>query len=151
MNKWFLRLVQFECILIAFYHIFMGAAATFLPAEAAKLAPIFYGISLEIFAPMKPEYLIIIRFLGAFAFTFGLLVAMAALNPIKNLNIIMGAAIFFALRILDRVLGADTLISSFNTTSTQNMIHILLMISFVVILGAWAITIKRSSSHTSNG
>ena len=143
MNIWFLRIVRFECTLIAIYHIIIGVAATIMPEGAAKLAPVMYGISLEVLAPMKPEYLIIIRFMGAFAFVFGLLMVLAAWNPLRNSNIILCGAIFFLVRILDRILGADTLIGSFNTTSSQNWAHIMLMASFVIILGSYTVYHSR--------
>jgi len=139
MNKWFVYLVRFECTLIAAYHIFIGVVATLSPEGAAQVAPLMYGLSLEIFAPMKPEYLVIIRFLGAFAFTFGILMALAAWDPFKNRNILIGGALFFAIRILDRILGADTLMGSFQTTAMQNIQHIVLMASFVIILGLFVI------------
>ena len=147
MNIWFLRLVRFECAIIAIYHVLLGVVATLVPDLAAKLAPVMYGISLEVLAPLKPEYLVIIRFMGAFAITFGLLMAFAAWDPLSNGTIVLGGAIFFSLRILDRILGADTLISSFQTTASQNLAHILLMGSFVIILGVFSIYRSRVTSR----
>lgn len=147
MNIWFLRLVRFECAIIAIYHVLLGVVATLVPDLAAELAPVMYGISLEVLAPLKPEYLVIIRFMGAFAITFGLLMAFAAWDPLSNGTIVLGGAIFFSLRILDRILGADTLISSFQTTPSQNLAHILLMGSFVIILGIFSIYRSRVTSR----
>jgi hypothetical protein len=137
--QWYVRLVQFDCTLIAIYHIFIGFFATIIPEGAAQVAPVVYRVSLEVFAPMKPEYLVMIRFMGAFAFTFGILMAFAAWNPFRNSNIILGGTIFFLVRIIDRILGADILITSFHTTSVENLRHILLMASFVIVLGGFTI------------
>ncbi|MCP4413745.1 MAG: hypothetical protein GY808_14390 [Gammaproteobacteria bacterium] len=139
MNTWFIHLVRFECALIAVYHIFIGVAATLTPEGAAQVAPVMYGISLDVFAPMKSEYIIIIRYMGAFAITLGVLMAVAAWNPQKHRTIIFGGAIFFLIRILDRILGADTLVALFNTSSTQNILYMLFMASIVFILGAFVL------------
>ena len=82
---------------------------------------------------MTPEHGVVIRFIGAFVLTFGIMMGFAAIKPKENRYIIYGGALFFVIRILDRLLSADVLQTSFNSTQSQNITHIIFM--FLMMLG----------------
>ncbi len=137
MIRYLKPLAQFECLLIAGYHILIGCLASVSPASAAGLAPLMYGVSLDSLGPMRPEYELIIRFIGAFALSFGVVAAFAAWRPERARWIIFSVVVFFAIRVLDRFIGWDALIGTLGSSAERNVAQIALMLSFIVVLGAY--------------
>ncbi len=84
---------------ICVYHMVAGIAATFFKEAAVKLGSLLFGVSIT----MTPQAELLVRYLGAFAISFGVMVAFAALDPAKNTKIIYGAVIYFLVRAFDRI------------------------------------------------
>ncbi|MFA5335383.1 MAG: hypothetical protein WC324_00520 [Candidatus Omnitrophota bacterium] len=85
--------------LVALYHIAGGIAATFSQQFALQLGYMLFGVNISI----TPETQVLVRYLGAFAVTFGLLMVFAALDPAKNRKIVYGGIAYFLIRAFDRV------------------------------------------------
>ena len=85
---------------ISIYHLAAGLAATFSQQLAIKMGSLLFGVQIS----ATGEAQLLIRYLGVFGITFGILMAFAALNPEKNKSIIYGGIIYFAVRALDRIL-----------------------------------------------
>jgi hypothetical protein len=90
---------------ICVYHVVAGIAATFFKQTAVKLGSVLFGVSIT----MTPQAELLVRYLGAFAISFGLMMAFAALDPVKNTKIIYGAIVYFLVRAFDRVVFWDLL------------------------------------------
>lgn len=84
---------------ICIYHVVAGVAATFFKEEAVKLGSVLFGVSIT----MTPQAELLVRYLGAFGISFGLMTAFAALDPVRNTKIIYGAVVYFLIRAFDRI------------------------------------------------
>ena len=84
---------------ICVYHIGAGIAATFFKDLAEKVGGFLFGVSIT----MDPQAELLVRYLGAFGISFGVMTALAAIDPEKNTKIIYGAIVYFLVRAFDRV------------------------------------------------
>ena len=90
---------------ICIYHVVAGVAATFFKEAAVKLGSVLFGVSIT----MTPQTELLVRYLGAFGISFGLMTAFAALDPVRNTKIIYGAVVYFLVRAFDRIVFWDLL------------------------------------------
>ena len=81
------------------YHIIAGIIGTFFQQLAPEVATKLYGIELV----LAPQTQILVRYIGAFCLTLGVLMAFAAMDPVKNKMIIYGGIVYFAIRAFDRI------------------------------------------------
>jgi hypothetical protein len=68
-----------------------------------------------------PQFVYILRPLGAFMIVLGLLAAVAARQPARYPAVILGFVVLFAIRSLHRVVYAGTLESAFGITRARSM------------------------------
>ncbi len=85
--------------IICTYHVVAGVAATFFKDTAVGVGGVLFGVSIT----MTPQAELLVRYLGAFAISFGLMTAFAALDPQRNTKIIYGAVVYFLVRAFDRI------------------------------------------------
>lgn len=85
--------------MIAVYHFIAGIAAVFFQEAAAPIADLFFGVSIT----LTPQTELLVRYLGAFGLSFGVLATLAALAPEKNRAIIYGFVVYFVVRAFTRV------------------------------------------------
>ena len=84
---------------ICAYHLIAGVAATFFKETAVEIGSLLFGVSIT----MTPQAELLVRYLGAFAISFALMTAFAALDPVRNTKIIYGAVVYFLVRAFDRI------------------------------------------------
>ena len=97
--------VRVVCWVVAGYHLVAGVAATVSGQWAVKTGEWLFGVRVE----MNGQAELLVRYLGAFAISFGVLMAFAALNPVRNVRIIHGAVVYFVVRAFDRIVFAGLL------------------------------------------
>jgi len=85
--------------LISVYHLVAGIAATLSQQLAINIGSLLFGVRLT----LTPQAQLLIRYLGVFGITFGVLMAFAAIDPEKNKKIIYGGIVYFLVRALDRI------------------------------------------------
>lgn len=85
--------------LICVYHLIVGITGSFFHHLAPQVAPLLYGVELT----LTPQIQLIIIHLGALAIIIAILMAFAAIDPVKNKSIIYAGIVYFAIRIIDRV------------------------------------------------
>lgn len=85
--------------LTAVYHLVAGVAATIAQEKAVALGAFLFGMSIT----LTPETALLVRYLGVFGITLGVLAALAACDPVKNRCIVTGMAVYFLVRAFDRV------------------------------------------------
>jgi hypothetical protein len=85
--------------LTAAYHLVAGLAATVAQQYAVQLGAFMYGIDVTLTAQME----LVVRYLGVFGITVGVLAAFAALDPVGNRKIIYGLVVYFLVRAIDRI------------------------------------------------
>jgi hypothetical protein len=85
--------------LTAAYHLVAGVAATIAQEQAVALGAFLFGMSIT----LTPEASLLVRYLGVFGITLGVLAACAALDPVGNRKIVLGLIVYFLVRAGDRI------------------------------------------------
>jgi hypothetical protein len=98
------------------FHVIVGIGLNVSPAFPKAMAG-YYGATVA----WSPEFLYIIKPLGAFMLVMGVLAAVAATNPLKNTPIIYGFVLLFVLRTLQRVIHQGELLDIFGIPAKHNV------------------------------
>ncbi len=115
--------------LIAAYHLVAGVAATFFKDAAVQVGSLLFGVGIT----MDGQTELLVRYLGAFGITLAVLAALAALDPVKNRAIIVGAVVYFLARAFDRVMFA-ALLEQHRAGPVPNWFRIVVILAFAVAL-----------------
>jgi hypothetical protein len=115
--------------LIAVYHIVAGIVATFFKEAAVKLGGLMFGVGIT----MDGQTELLVRYLGAFGLAFGVLAALAALDPVRNRAFIYGAVVYFAVRAFDRIAFAS-LLAQHHVGPAPNWWRIVVIVAFAALL-----------------
>jgi hypothetical protein len=110
--------------LIAVYHLVAGVVATFCQEAAVRLGGLMFGVRIT----MDGQAELLVRYLGAFGIAFGVLAALAALQPARNRAIIYGAVVYFAVRAIDRILFAS-LLAHYHVGPVPNSVRIVVIVA----------------------
>jgi len=98
------------------FHVIVGIGLNVSPAFPQAMAG-YYGATVH----WTPDFLYIIKPLGAFMLVMGVLAAVAATDPLRNVPIIYGFILLFVLRTLQRVIHQGELFDTFGITTTHNV------------------------------
>ena len=112
-----IKLLSICLYLMAVFHLIVGAGLTLSPAFQ-QFAVHVYGCHFD--WTVKDVYLV--RVLGAFAFTFGVMAIAAARDPIRNRAIILGFIVLFIVRDVSRHVYFSELSQGFGLDATTNLI-----------------------------
>ena len=85
--------------LIALYHILFGAAAFLSASMAERLASSVFGIRLV----MEPAMAYVVKVLGTYAITFGVMAAVAARDPVRHRPLLHVIVLLYALRVVTKL------------------------------------------------
>jgi hypothetical protein len=110
------RLLTFYLWFIALFHLFVGLSVN-LSEPFTRMIAAGYGARVD----WTPQFVYILRPLGAFMIVLGLLAAVAARQPARYPAVILGFVVLFAIRSLHRVVYAGTLESAFGITRARSM------------------------------
>lgn len=114
------------------FHFIVGIGLNLSPAFPQLMAG-FYGASVE----FTPQFLYILKPLGAFMIMVGLVVMVAARDPLNNGAIIYALAALLAIRGLQRFAHQETIVRDLAIESSRNVANgiffLLLGMSFVVL------------------
>ena len=80
------------------------------------------------------QFAYIMKPLGAFMIALGVMAAMAARDPLGNRPIIIGFAVLFTMRGLQRLLFMNEIESVFAIPSSRSMVQMVVMLSLAVAL-----------------
>jgi hypothetical protein len=106
-------LLWFVCL----SHIVLGVAIMTSPEFQQKVATI-YGARVD----WTPQFVYILRPLGAFMTVLGLIGLTAAVNPLRNRVIVYGFAVLLAIRVVQRFVFKDDIEQAFDIEPNRNMI-----------------------------
>jgi hypothetical protein len=101
---------------ICAFHVTVGIGLNVSPAFPQAMAN-YYGATVD----WTPDFLYILKPLGAFMFVMGVLAAVAARDPLKHVVIAYGFVLLFALRTLQRVIHHRELFDTFGITTAHNV------------------------------
>ncbi len=126
--------IRLACGIIALYHVAEGVAGLISGEVAARVASLAFGISLQRITPVSDQFEVIFRFVGAFALAFGIMMLLAALDPVKSRPVIIGGMVFFGTRLVTRIFEAGLLQQAFDVAPGRNLRSIVAISVFLAAL-----------------
>ena len=127
------RLLRLYLWFIALFHLFVGLAVN-LSDTFTRMIAAGYGATVD----WTPQFVYILRPLGAFMIILGILAAVAARQPGRYPAVIMGFVILFAIRALHRLFYSDVLASAFGISRSRSMVNMAVFaLQAVVLLLLW--------------
>jgi hypothetical protein len=129
MNRsiWVLRVFL---ALICAFHVIVGLGLNVWP-EFPKLMAGYYGAA---DFEWSPQFVYILRPLGAFMFALGVLAAFAVLNPLKYGAVCYGFSILFFLRAMQRVLFQAEIEAAFGIGPARNYTNAAFFLGMAIAL-----------------
>lgn len=118
--------------LICVYHVGCGLVVNLIPDQIPALAERLAGMKVH----AAPEFISLAKPFGVYAIAFGVMMGLAAWNPVKNRALITVGVILFALRIIQRLMGLDEMEQVFGVTHAKSLTTIGIVACFGVAL-AW--------------
>lgn len=118
--------------LIGFYHVACGLIPNLFSNQIPALAERLAGMKLK----AAPEFIALAKPFGVYAIAFGVMMGVAAWNPVKNRALISIGVILFVLRIVQRLAGLDEATQVFGVTPGRSMGTIAIVACFAIAL-AW--------------
>lgn len=106
-------LLWFVCL----SHIVLGVAIMTSPECQQKVATL-YGAKVD----WTPQFVYILRPLGAFMTVLGLVGLAAAVNPLRNRVMVYGFALLLTIRVVQRFVFKDDIERAFGIEPTRNLI-----------------------------
>ena len=118
--------------IICVYHIAFGLLAN-LPSETVRnLAHALFGLNLPEVSAL--EY--VLKPFGIYVMTFGVMMGVAAWNPVKNRALISVGVVLFGLRILQRLISMAAMEHALSITPARNLGTLAVVAAFGLAL-AW--------------
>ena len=118
--------------LICVYHVGCGLIANLFPDQIPALAERLAGMKVH----AVPEFIYLAKPFGVYAMVFGIMMGVAAWNPVKNRALITVGVILFALRIIQRLIGMDEVQMIFGVSHARSLVTIGIVACFGAAL-AW--------------
>src|SRR5690242_17600670 len=101
--------------LVCITHISLGLAGLASPGYAIQMARLFYGATLD----ATPVVVHILRIVGAYMFTVGILGGVAARDPQRHRAFILTVAALLGIRVLQRLFHVGEIEATFGVSSTR--------------------------------
>lgn len=124
---------------VGVYHIMLGLLLLFSGEMAIKAAKSMAGMTII----GSPELGVVGEVLACYIIAFGLMMGLAAWNPIKNRSLITIGLVLFVLRLLQRIVFADKTMEVFQIPSTRYWAAFVIVLIISVILGFFRIMIHK--------
>lgn len=121
-------LLWFICV----YHVACGLAAMIWPQQIPAIAATLAGMKIN---PV-PEFVYLAKPFGVYAAVFGVMMGVAAWNPVKNRALITIGVVLFGLRILQRVLALNEVEQLFGVSHARSVQTIVIVAALGAAL-AW--------------
>lgn len=102
--------------MICAFHVIVGAGINLSSGIPAAMAS-YYGAQVD----WTPQFVYILKPLGAFMLVLGMLSAVAALDPLRNKMIVYGFVTLFAIRALQRIVFGGEIYDAFAIASGRNI------------------------------
>lgn len=118
--------------IIGLYHVACGLVPNLFPDRIPALAERLAGMQVQ----AAPEFVALAKPFGVYAIVFGVMMGLAAWNPVKNRALISVGVLLFALRIIQRLAGLDEASQVFGVTPGRSMGTIAIISCFALAL-AW--------------
>lgn len=127
---------------ICVYHVLFGLLANAPSATMRELAASLLGVHLPADAAL--DY--IVKPFGVYVMTFGVMMGVAAWNPVKNRALISVGVILFALRIAQRLMTLGAAEQAFGITVSRNLGTVAVVSLFGLALAWFRFQLYREMS-----
>jgi hypothetical protein len=124
---------------LATYHLGIGVVSLFSPAATARIARTMYGIAVS----ENPQLRYAMRMLGLYALALGTLLALAAVNPRANRNVILVVCGLLLARAACRIVLRRELGAAFQVPPRRNGLNAALLVVEAVVLALLLGTVPR--------
>jgi len=138
------KVLQALLWMICAAHVIIGLGLNFVPGFAPQLAGL-YGATVE----WTPQFSYILKPLGAFMLTVGLLAGVAATDPVRYAAIVYGVATLLVLRSAQRILFSDEIFRAFKIAPARNVTFLVMFLTLTVVLVALCRCVARPSTGSS--
>ena len=125
---------------ICAFHVIVGIGLNVSSAFPQVMAE-YYGAQVT----WTPEFLYIVKPIGAFMIAIGVMAAAAARDPAGHRSIVYGIAVLFALRGIQRIVFQDEIGSAVAIEASRNLVNAIFFLAMAVAL----ILLFRMSGSTS--
>jgi len=126
---------------VGVYHIMLGLLLLVSGEMAINAAKSMAGMTII----ANPQFGVIGEILACYFIAFGLMMGLAAWNPIKNRSLITIGLVLFVLRLLQRIVFADKTMEVFQISSTRYWAAFVIVLIISVILGFFRIMIYKET------
>lgn len=110
------RALQLLLWFVCAFHVLVGLSVN-IPLVPLDLIAGYYGARVE----WTPQFVYILKPLGAFMLVLGGLAAAAALRPVHYEAVVYGFVVLFAIRALQRLVFREELSSAFGISEARNL------------------------------
>ncbi len=111
---------------ICLYHVVLGGGALLSTPVAERIAHTVFGITLH----MTPDVAYVVRVLGVYALTFGLLAGVAATDPVRHRALLNLVVVLYALRIVVKLAFKNEAVMGLDYTPTRIFVEAALLAAF---------------------
>ena len=129
---------------ICAFHIVVGVSAN-VPLVPLHLIAEYYGARVD----WTPQFVYILKPLGAFMFVLGGLAAAAALQPLRQRAIVYGFVVLFAVRAMQRLVFQQEIYDAFAIPAARNRGSMVLFLVMAVALFALHRYVERQRTLAS--
>ncbi len=127
------RVLQALLCFVCAAHVVIGVGVNLAPGFPPFMAGI-YGATVD----WTPQFTYILKPLGAFMLTVGLLAGIAATDPVRHSAVVYAVAVLFVIRTAQRVVFADETLRAFGITLARDVAvscFFLVLAAALVVLG----------------
>jgi hypothetical protein len=143
-----LRLLQLHLAFIALFHVAIGVGLNVTPEFIPIVAKSYGAERVEV----TDQLLVLVKPIGAFMFTLGVMAAVAAVRPLRYRAVIFSFAGLFFIRAMQRVLWGHEQTAAFGIPRERiigNMVFFFLMSA--VLVGLYLYVEFRSPAEPAKG
>jgi hypothetical protein len=115
---------------ICLYHVFLGICANLPAPQVQAVGAALFGLHL----PDNPALFQLLKPFGVYVTVFGVMMGVAAWNPVKNRALITVGVVLFALRLLQRLTDLDGVQQNLGVASGRNWATIATVAAFTLLL-----------------
>ncbi len=121
------------------FHLVIGLGLNLSPSFPQVMAG-YYGAEVD----FTPQFLYILKPLGAFMIAIAIMAAAAARDPLNNAMIVYALVALFTMRALQRFVFQDTIVSELSIEASRNVAN---AIAFLALAMIFAVLFKMAQRN----
>lgn len=124
-----LRVLRWLMWFVAAFHLFVGLSINLSPSFTQMIAS-SYGATVD----WSPQFVYILKPLGAFMIVLGIFAAIAARDPLRYSVIVLGFCVLFIIRALQRLVLAGDINIAFGIPASRSIAIMVAMLVLAAVL-----------------